>query len=141
MSLRVLTVILLLGSLAACTEPEPSADPAERGYECVSLCYPGVPCHNICKLVLDEPGFQIVPAARSCDDLRPINVCGDGCCDVAESNFRDKYCRADCRIEKLEVIDLEGLARPVIRDGEEQLGWIEERFVSVAPVCRWMSFT
>jgi hypothetical protein len=38
----------------------------------------------------------------SCDRLRPINICGDGCCDQDEVRFGPAECRADCILKRLE---------------------------------------
>jgi hypothetical protein len=132
------SLVLTLAAIAACTDAAPvtvTAEPTAREWQCISVCYKELPCHNLCKLTFDEPGFQVVPGPFTCDSLRPINVCGDGCCDAGETFLEDGYCRADCKIERLEVIDREGLGRAHIIDGDLVLGTVEARFVSVAPVC------
>lgn len=130
---------------ASCTDPGPSSEDvadvpeepeaAAREWECVSVCFPGHPCHNLCRLTIDDPGFQIVPPPFTCDSLRPINVCGDGCCDAAETDRLDPlWCSKDCQLPKLEILKLED--KLAIIDHDQVVGSVEERYVSIAPVCR-----
>jgi len=137
---RFLPLAILLSIAAACTDPPPASDATEtaRSYECISVCYPqGVACHNLCRLTLDEPGFQLVPGPRTCDKLRQINQCGDGCCDVAEADRKNEhYCRADCRLERLEVLDLDSSGKLEIRSDKLLMGTVEQAFVSVTAACR-----
>jgi len=138
----VLALTLVAASLAACTDAAPPSAPAAtdtvaREWECVSVCFPGAPCHNLCRLSPFDPGFQVVPPPFSCDQLRPINVCGDRCCDQAEARFgQPEYCRKDCRLESLQVVDWSGKASLQIYDGDAVLGTVEPDYISVAPVCK-----
>jgi hypothetical protein len=141
MSHRLLSPLLTLtlATLAACTDA-PAPDTTDQtqaiDYQCLSVCFPGLPCHHLCKLILDEPGFVIPESPRTCDELRPINVCGDGCCDAAETNLRDGWCKADCRLQHLEVIDFDGSGKLFIMENDATLGRVEKGYVSVAPVCK-----
>lgn len=108
--LVAIALALSLASLPACTDPPATAEAtAAISWECVPVCLPNRPCQNICALQRDEPGFAVVPGPSSCDKLRPINQCGDGCCDDGETDRLDRehWCPKDCRIARLEIAKLE----------------------------------
>jgi len=133
---RSLTVsfVLSIMSVAACTEGGPDGDAtaaAAREWECVSFGF-GLPQGTVCRLTTDEPGFQIVPPAPTCASRRPIDVCGDGCCDVSETSWRGPiWCPADCRLERLEVADELGTGRPQVRVDGRVMATLDARSVSV----------
>jgi len=144
MSHRIPLCLVLIASLAACTETAPpgrervatASDPLGRDWQCVSLCFPGLPCHNICRLSPLDPGFAIVPAPWTCDSLRPINVCGDGCCDAEEAKFAGSFCAKDCVLQKLEVSDRLKSGSLQILDGDRVLGTVDPGFVAINPSCK-----
>lgn len=149
MSHRLLPLVLALAaaSLVACTDlaprsspsAAPSTEPIAREWECVSVCFPERPCQNICRLSPFEPGFAVVPPPSTCDSRRPINVCGDGCCDAAEADLRGdpgNFCFADCVRERLEISDRIRPGSLQIVDGDRVAGTVDPGFVSFEPSCK-----
>lgn len=128
--LALMVFALAAAPLSGCVESAAAPEPVAREWECVNACFGerGGPCHQICRLSIDEPGFQVVPPEPSCSDLRPIDVCGDGCCDIGE--LWD--CREDCKITELEVVP-SGRESPMqIVSFGKPMGLISERGVEVS---------
>lgn len=72
--------------------------------ECVTICDAKLGgCHQICSSLHPPPDDPIeVAQDTTCSRLRPIDVCGDGCCDQDEVIFGPAVCMRDCRVERIE---------------------------------------
>ena len=130
-------LLVIFVAATACTDPPTEATTAaDVSWDCASVCFKGFPCHNFCKLTLDDPGFAVVPSQNTCDKLRPINVCGDTCCDAAEADRlnRDQWCPSDCKLARLEIATLDGRVR--LLDDGRQLATVEPDHIAFDPVCR-----
>jgi hypothetical protein len=138
--MRRLILSLFALSFVACAdpvEPEPAESTATAAisWDCAAVCFEGRPCRNFCKLTLDEPGFAMDPVPTSCNDLRPINVCGDRCCDNAEADrLSPAYCRKDCQLARLEIANVNGHIQLI--ENKLTLATVERDYVSVAPACK-----
>lgn len=80
--------------------------------------------------------FAMDPVPTTCSSLRPINVCGDGCCDSAEAErlSPSTYCRKDCTLARLELIKVEN--RLQLLDNKLKIATLDPEYLSVTPACR-----
>lgn len=135
--LLILCAFLSLPLAAACTtvDEPPATSAAAFEYTCVPLCLEGVSCQTICALEPFVPGFQVQPGPSTCDELRPINVCGDGCCDAGETRRSDSYCRADCAPAEILRIEDTGEGRHTIFARDLAIGSASPQGVIATSTC------
>ena len=106
--MRILVLaVSFLATACDLADPGPEADLTHLAggdpRECATICDPRLGgCHRFCAPIEPELSEIEVVGDTSCDRLRPINVCGDGCCDQEEVVFGAAECRPDCVLKRLE---------------------------------------